>query len=474
METPAKQTSRWNARTKPEDRVPALEKYAYALGAVPLGTGMQVINRMANIVLNMGLGLSPALIGVAIFIFRMWDAFTDPVMGAISDNARWKWGRRRPYLVIGSVLCALVFPLVWLFGRGWSHQAIFAYFTASTLLFYTCFTFFSVPYLSLAAEMTPDYHERTHLISLRAFVNKLVAIGVGWLFALVTLDWFEDELEGMRWASLLVSLVFLVFGILPALFSRERFHKQAMQQRKTPLVASLRATLSAKPFLMLVSMVLLMVMATMMSNSLGLYLNVYYVCHADKAAAAQIEGWSATAGMAVSILSIPVFNLLSRRLGKTRALAIDLWLLLLASLAKWVLVNPAHPHGLVLSAVLQAPGLTGIWILLPSMQADVCDWDELNTGCRREGSYSSVFTWFNKTGLSISLLLANLILVVSGFEVELGAGQRATTMLWMRILYCLIPVAAVACILFVLRKYPLTEPRCRDIRAELERRRGVV
>ena len=461
-------------QTKPEDRVSLSEKITYALGAVPLGTGMQVINRMSDIVFNMCLGVSPALIGTAMFIFRMWDAVTDPIMGSISDNTRWKWGRRRPFLVLGSVLCAIVFPLIWMVGRDWSKTVIFGYYLVFSLIFYTCYTIFSVPYLSLATEMTPDYHERTRIISMRALFNKFVAIGTGWLFSLVTLSIFKDELHGMRWLSWGISLLFIVFGILPALFTKERFQKQASQQQRTSLIQSIKITMSSRPYLLLLSMVILMVLAAALPGGLGLYLNVYYVCAADRAAAALMIGYGTTGAMIASIISIPIYTALSRRLGKTTALKINLWFFLVANLLNWVLVNPDHPSWLVINYILQGPAITGVWILLPSMQTDICDWDELNTGRRREGSYSSVMSWINKTGLSLASLISGIILVSTGFNVAFGAEQPANTFLMMRILYFLLPTAANILILFILQKYPLTEQRCHEIRAELEARRGTV
>ena len=465
---------RKNYKTKPEDKVPVLEKCFYALGAVPMGTGMQVVNRMSDVIFNMFLHVSPALVGLAMGIFRMWDAFADPIMGSISDNSRLKWGRRRPYMVLGSILSAITFPFIWTVGRHWSEMVLFSYFLISSLIFYTCYTIYCVPYTSLATEMSPDYHERTRIISLRAFLNKLVGIATGWLLSLVTLKIFKDELQGMHWLSLLVSLIFIVFGILPAIFAKERFFKQASQQNKTKLIESVKITMSSRPFLMVLAMVILMVVASQMVASLGLYLNVYYVCAANKTAAGLILGYSTTAGMIASILSIPVFTTLSRRYGKTVALNINLWLLLIGTLSKWVLVTPDHPYWMILNAILLGPGTTGVWILLPSMQADICDCDELETGRRREGSYSSVFMWINKTGLSVSAMLSGLILVTSGFKVQLGAIQPENTFLWMRIFYCVLPTLAVIGTFLILRKYPLTEERSHEIRAELERRRGTV
>ena len=461
-------------KTKPEDRIPLTEKIAYSAGAAPLGAGMQIVNQMSNVVLNMCLGLSPILIGLVMSAFRFWDALTDPVMGAVSDNTRSRWGRRRPYLVIGSVLSAIVFPLIWMFSREWSATAIFLYFMIMCMIYYTCDTVFGVPYFSLATEMTPDYHERTRLISLRAFANKLVAIGAGWLLSLVTLDYFKDELDGMRFVSFGVSIMFLTLGIIPAIFVKERYSKQASMQKKTPLLKSIGVTLKSKPFLMLLSMVLLMVVATQMVGSLGLYLNIFYVNGADKAAAGKFVGLGTTGAMILSIISIPFYNMLSARLGKTVALKINLWFFFVANALTWFLVNQNYPYLIVVNIILQGPAITGVWILLPSMQTDICDWDELQTGKRREGSYSSVFSWINKTGGSLSFLVANSILVAAGFNVKFGAEQIGNTFLIMRILYAALPITANIIILIILSRYPLTEQRCHDIRAELEVRRGKV
>ena len=460
--------------TKPEDRVPPLEKFIYGLGAIPIGTGMQVVNNVSNIVFNMCLKVDPRLIGIAMCVFRVWDSCTDPIVGSLSDNSRLKWGRRRPFMVLGSLLCAFVFPFIWMVNRSWSQYGIFAWFLGTAIVYYTCFSFFSVPYFSLAVEMTPDYHERTRVISVRTFMNKIVSIAVGWLFALITLDCFKDELDGIRWVSFGISAIFIIFGIIPAIFAKERFFSQASKQKKVSLVESLKVTMSCKPFLMLLGMVMLMVAATMMVSQLGVYLGTYYVYGGDKAAAAKLIGVSQTAGMIISMISIPVFCFLSRKLGKTRALVVNLSVLLVATLSKWVLVNPEHPWWMIINAALIGPGVTGVWLLLPSMQADICDFDEFNTGARREGSYSSMMSWMNKVGLSLAMLVSGFILSWTGFDVKLGGAQSESTFFWMRVLYCFVPTVMVLVTFVILKFYPLTEQRCHEVRKELEARRGTV
>lgn len=133
------------SETAPEDKVALSQKLLYSAATVALIPGMQIIERIAQVVLNICLGINPTLIGVGIAIFRIWDAFTDPFLGNLSDNCRSKWGRRRPFIVVGGVLCALTFPLMWLMSRDWTPVTAFLYFVGAGLAYSTALTIYSVP-----------------------------------------------------------------------------------------------------------------------------------------------------------------------------------------------------------------------------------------------------------------------------------------------------------------------------------------
>ena len=89
--------------TKPEDRVPTSQKLVYGAGAFVNNLLAGTIGSMM-IVLNLGLGMNPALLGLLAALPRFFDAFTDPLMGYISDNTKSRWGRRRPYIFVGAIL----------------------------------------------------------------------------------------------------------------------------------------------------------------------------------------------------------------------------------------------------------------------------------------------------------------------------------------------------------------------------------
>lgn len=461
-------------KTKPEDKVALSQKWLYSLASLALIPGMQIIDRIALVVLNIGLKIDPALSGLAMAVFRLWDAFTDPFVGNLSDNYRSKWGRRKPFIVVGGILCALTFPLIWMMSREWSPMTTVIYFIGVGLAYYTALTIYSVPYFSLVCEMTPDTHERTNVLGFRQVVINVVTIGMGWLLWFITLDCFTDELEGTRWLAGITSLLFLTFGILPMLYVKEPFYGQAEKQDKVPFWESCRVTLTNWVAMLLVTMMLLMTIGMQSVGTIGFYVSAYYVFGGDKSSAGLVAGYAGTAMMIFSTITIPLFTWLSKKYGKINTLYVCGVGYLLATLSQWWLITPEHPYWQIISTALIGPAVTGTWLILPSMQTDVVDYDELKTGQRREGAYTAILGWIQKLGFTLSAVLAGVILEISGFDVALEGNQTADTLFKMRSLFIFFPIGMAAVMLILVRFYPLGEERCHEIRMELERRRGEL
>ncbi len=459
-------------QTADADRVSVKQKLLYSQGAILAVIGDHVVMEMAGIILNVNLFVRPSLVGLAGTLSRLWGACLDPLIGNLSDNSRFRMGRRRPFILLGAVLCSLSFPLIWLFRRGWSELSIFTWFLFGSLVFYTAHTIFSVPFHTLALELSPDYHEKTRIAAWRELMAKSSFILVGWLFFFT--EQFNDPVSGMRWVSLGLAVLFIVSGVLPGLFIRERFYKAARHQQKMPIRTSLKATLSSGSFRLALGMVALTILGGWTGNYFGRYVNIYYVFDGDTHAASIIAGWRFTAEMTASVASIPLFTWLSRRYGKLAALKVNAGFVVLASLSRLVMVNPAHPWLMVMNAALTGPGGTGIWIILTSLLADICDEDEIKTGCRREGSYTSVCALTVRIGLSVCYLLANVLLELTGFKAELGGAQHEHSLSLMRGIFTFLPAIAMIGMFWLISRYRLDEARCHEIRQELEDRRGAL
>nr|WP_221773371.1 MFS transporter [Ruficoccus amylovorans] len=123
------------------DRIPLGQKIAFALGGKMdyFATGV-TISMLWMPYFNIGLKISPGLLGLCLMLLRGWDAITDPLMGNISDNARTRWGRRRPFMFVGAILTAAIYPFLWRPPAGWSELGMFFY-----LLFVGCLSLPALP-----------------------------------------------------------------------------------------------------------------------------------------------------------------------------------------------------------------------------------------------------------------------------------------------------------------------------------------
>ena len=194
-------------RVAPEDRVPTGQKCAYAMGVVSDHYAQFSIHAFLFPFFNVAFGVMPSVIGWAMGLARLWDAFNDPIIGNISDNWRGRLGRRRPFLFAGALLTGLLFPLIWLMPNDWAGQSPamilhipllgenwevmpfeitwpLIWLSVALVLYYTAYSLLSVPYESLGMELTPDFLERTNLFAFRTYIMKFFDFINQWLLPL--------------------------------------------------------------------------------------------------------------------------------------------------------------------------------------------------------------------------------------------------------------------------------------------------
>jgi len=445
------------------------QKTAFGIGGTADNLMQNGINNMANQVFNIFLGVNPILVSTCIFAARLWDAFTDPTMGSISDNTRNRLGRRRPYILVGGILASLTFILLWRVPQGWSQTAYFLWFLIVSLLFYTFYTVYSVPFNALSYELSPCYHERTRIMAFRCFFGAIAGISIQWMFRLTQMRCFNNTLDGMQTVSIGVAAIILVTAIVPAVFSKERFVHAA--QSKVRLIDSLKVTLRNRTFTMLITAVILICLGLFMVGQLGVYINIFYIFGGDKRAAATVLGLGGTVyHLSGGITAAPVISWISSHVGKKATLIGGLILAAVGAGATFFTYNPRWPYLQFASLLMMSPGLSCLWILTPSMVADICDEDELNTGIRREGMYGAVYSNVMKIGVSVGLLFVGVILNASGFRAELGAAQSEHALLIMRICFSAIPVCGLLLGLLCISRYPITAERAAEVRMKLDAR----
>jgi len=236
----------------------------------------------------------------------------------------------------------------------------------------------------------------------------------------------------------------------------------------------LKETLSNRPFVLLCAFTLFFLLGTAIFDSYGRYVGTYYVLGGDWDIASKFAGYGTVVYTLFSLSFIPIFRWLSERIGKTKCLAISVFMVLFSAATTWWTFNPAYPYVMLINTVFIGAGYAGLWLMIPSMQVDVVDIDELKTGERREGSFAAIFSWILKFSFCIGFLISGPLLEWTGFDAALGGEQPAAVMRNMRIGYIAIPVTALALALGLLKFVHISPARVAEIRAQLEARRGQV
>jgi glycoside/pentoside/hexuronide:cation symporter, GPH family len=420
-----------NDKTVSEDRVRFSQLSAYGAGGIIPIALYNIAGILVGLMGNISLGLSAFWLGVILIIPRLWDAVSDPIIGHLSDNTRTRWGRRRPYLLIGGILVAFFFVVIWWIPKGdmvrvWfpteaGFQAFqLVYILVALLLFYTACTIFEIPHGALGMEMTTDPHERTRLFSAKSFVGNLFAMSTPWLFALASLEIFKgpggNEADGMRYVSILIAAILIPLSFWWFFTLREPGFKRVVKQAKTPFWKDIKHTASNRNFIMLTLTIFTLAMGFNFVNLLGSYIPIFYIFGGDKVAGAYLLGINGTIWAITGVLAVFPLNWIGPKLGKRSTLSIAILLMCLAQLSKIVAYNPQYPYLIIIPTILLSTGMLFFFTLGSSMVGDICDEDDLKTGTRTEGSYYSIFWWFIKMGTALASFVAGALIVFTMFD----------------------------------------------------------
>ena len=477
--------------TAPEDRITILQRVIHGAGAFVNNLLAGSIGAMM-IVLNLGLGMNPALVGLLGMLPRLFDAITDPLMGYISDNTKSRWGRRRPYIFIGAIGVGLAYMFLWQLPRGESESYLFWYFLVGSLIFFLAYTIFATPWVALGYEMTPDYNERTRLMGTQFFIGQFAYFVYPWLLLIMQDEtMFDDMVDGAASVGFVIGAFAIVFGLLPALFLKERIAVSADQPEPAPsandqskwqtmranvsgFITGFVTTLRFMPFLKLCLATFLIFNGFQLVAAIQTYVIIYYIFAGDTALGAEYFGYVGTA-MTASTFAIIVFvTWLGTKIGKRRAFTISTIISMVGFGLKWFCYTPDNPWLVLIPAPLIAFGYGGLFTLMPSMMADVVDADELKTGERREGMYGSIYWWVVKLGQAAALAGGGILLNVSGFDVALGGAQSEDTLTLLRLFDAFIPLAASGLAIWCVASFGITQEKAREVREKLEGIRGKL
>ena len=446
------------------------------MGGVTDTMVMNGLNGLIDQVYTIGMALDPKWVGIARSVPRFLDLLTDPLIGHWSDNTRSRWGRRKPWMMVGLLICTLTAVVMWYPPLSLGAVGVDLFIVAMLgLLFTVGYSTYTIPYTAMGYEMSTDTDERTHLFKYRLLAYTAAMFATPWL-ARICLALEGDQaatlkgVEGIHWVSLGVAAVILVSGLVPILFCKDIVHVSA--EKKVSFRLAVKYTIKNRAFLPIILGNFLMRFGMCITGIFFYYVFVYRI-GGSMTAGATAWGWFVTAISLATLAGTPLVAWLAGHWGKKQT-AMALMLLSAFAYASmwWTFTPQAAPMKLYL---LTAVGI-GIFcntlpMVINSMLADVCDADELNSGARREAFYGAVFVTCDKLAFAFALFLQGFLLTYSGFNAKLETQASGTVNSWMTWMIFTQPTGFLLGML-CFYVYPLTRARVREIRGQLDTRHG--
>ncbi len=471
--------------TSPRGKVPFSQKAAFGSGHLVLNLLPGALGVFMFFLLT-AFGMDPFLAGLLGGLPRLFDAVSDPIMGFISDNTNSRWGRRRPYIFVGAILSGIFFILLWQLDETNSVTYNFWYFLIMSLVFLVGNTMFATPLIGLGYEMTEDYKERTKLMAFSQTIGQIAWMIVPWFWVLVANpNLFESQAVGVRQLSIIVGVICLLLGLLPAIFCKG-IDSSKIENRKElsfgTIFSNLKSLLEGMvliakniPFARLCGATFLVFNGFQMVASFSYFIIVFYMFNGDYGLAGNWPAWFSTiTAVTTAFLVIPIVSKIADVFGKKNAFIISTAISIVGYILKWWGFSPENPWLMFMPIPFMAFGLGGLFTLMLSMTADVCDLDELENGMpRKEGTFGAIYWWMVKVGQAIALVLGGAVLSLVGFD-QNAATQSVSTLTNLRLADIVIPALTAGLAIWVMWGYDLTEEKAEEIQKELFKRRGQL
>lgn len=392
------------------------------------------------------LGLGLGLVGAILLGSRIWDAVSDPLVGILSDHINTRWGRRRPWMVLGApiALVSLWFLLVP------GENVGGGYLLGWTIALYIGGTMILIPYNAWGAEISGHYHERARVTSFR----QIFVLAGGITAAVLVAALQSDRAEALRVTALIVVITLPIAVAIAVRFVPDQ--PKSLEQRLT-FARARAAVRSNKPFQRLVAAFFL----NSIANGFPITLFLLFVQHNLRASDTMLS-WILGVYFVMALLSVPFWLVLSKRYGKHRVWTAAM--ILVCAFFVWVpLLGAGDAMWLLVISLFTGFGLGADLVLPPAMQADVVDLDELRHREKRTGIFFAVWSIAQKLSLALAAGIAFPILEFVDFQRVVG-DNLPETLLTLAILYAIVPVVFKVAAIALMWGFPLTAAKQAQIR----------
>ena len=406
--------------------------------------------------------LGAGLAGTAIMIGKLWDAVSDPLMGNISDHTRSRWGRRKPYMLIGAVFMFLFMVILFLNPGIPSQAGLFIWAALIYCFLNTAYTMVNIPYGAMTPDLTMDYHERTSLNGYRmvfAVIGTFSGVGLYMIFVNQNSPGGGWPIMGAAAGGLMAATALITIFTV-----REPAVKHAT--RRINLIQTYLSVFKVKPFLLILFPWALHITGINIIQSVMLYYFTYI--YGDP----QLFNIALFLLLGSALLFIPIWVLVSKKLGKKWSYNIGMGIFILAVMLFFLFGQQLGPYFAFVAMALAGMGFATQYVMPWAILPDVVEYDYAHNGVRREGVFYGMMTLVSKVGQALGLFLTGWLLNFFGYQPN--AEQTDLSKLGIKILAGPVPALFFVLGILVLTFYPISQKVFREImRKNRERDTGA-
>lgn len=468
------------------------ELWAYASGEGATSVTMNGIGNFSMLFYTQILGMSPELVGIALFIATIWDAITDPLMGTISDRTTSRFGRRHPYMLIGGIALAIAFLAVWFVPEAFrGEKSLFTYLLVVNIFIKTSFTLFVVPYTALGFEMCKSDDDRARLQGVRYAFNMVINIisgGLAWVLffpdkldvdGITKIDGTKIHENYLNMGGILAAIAF--FLTIFCIYATYKYAEKGLAKNESEGMAGhvkafihdLKDVYSDKLVWFVFGFFGIAQFSMMVVSQVQMFTYIEYMQFS-----AGEKTFVHTGGMVGFMIGSLLLGGMVKRMDKKMTGYIAMVLssigcLSLLAIFTGGLLDPqakigGFPIAVAAFGLMQMLWWGGCGVIVPlatSMIADLSLVKKLKTGEVTEGRYAAGFSFFLKAASALGLLVTGYILKGVGY-ISGAESQSVETIDNLALMTFIIGPILMFLSFFILRKYPITHKSMNDLRKQ--------
>ena len=446
-----------------------LSKCFYGAADIYGGGAFVIISTFFTVFLTKAIGMPPALAGTIPLIGKVWDAITDPLMGNIVDRTQSKFGAKRFYILVGSIISAITFLLMWICLPSDSQMVQYIFYVLMYMLFSTGFTIVMVPYNALLPDMVDDYTVRSQFSGVRTVFSAIGAIVAG----VVPTVLITDNTNAGAYFTVALIFAVLFFIVILATFAG------TWEKQKAPIRVSFKESFTqsltvykSRSFRLFIAIFL----CGQGSADFITGMAVYYVDDVLNA----YGGGRFTILMGViliaQLIGMIIFAAVMAKTSKKMPILAAFPVRILAMLGMLAFAYEGANFTIILVlAFIVGLGSAASSASIYAILSDMADVDELITSINRPGICSAMATFIRKIATGLSSTIIGLLLAMVGYdEVLASAGQRQTaaTQHGIALIYVFAPVVLMVLTLIFAKLFPMNKKEFEIIKKEIARRKG--